>query len=613
MMHQAARPVRGVDDVSPPRTSHAKYVGRVGALALFLGVGAAIAMPTAEADTGGSAHSSGAGSSSHAASTKKSGGAAASQRARAESARVTTTSAPATVTGLPRAVASSQRVRATDPAAPAASPTDVAAVAYTRRRSASLQQGAAGTTTVELTNQVSPLGTQQQVSREQLAMQAVRTLPVVLMKFVLRQGFLAAANKQFALVGGPDAVNLDALNNAVDEYALASAFSEQILNPMNPAVVTQVAPPHSWYGVDVGGSRLLYDNPDTIYRFIPVNKTSEYVITGRFYDAIPADTTFSVLEGSSGKTSTILSLKDIDVSDDGSFVITVSGEPVAPGEKNHLQLTSSSTLVAVRNTLGDWNTEEPMDLAVHKVSGPPNSLFAQLGGFLFFGSVVNNNPTLAKLVSLVPPLPIADTPIVHGTLTALLMVIRGANQEAKYMALATTDPATGMPRQPNTMTEPASNAEFLANQLQSNGYFQLADDEALVLTIDPGNAKFVSIPVYNDWTITGDYWNELTSLNSEQAVQNDDGTYTVVISPTDPLVANWISTGGLNQGIISMRFQNLDTEDPAQPSVQSQVVKLDELTHNTNGTAVITQAERDEQLVLRKAGFDKRWAPYPQA
>jgi hypothetical protein len=170
-----------------------------------------------------------------------------------------------------------------------------------------------------------------------------------------------------------------------------------------------------------------------------------------------------------------------------------------------------------------------------------------------------------------------------------------------------------MPRQPNTMTQPASNAEFLANQLQSNGYFQLSDDEALVLTIDPGNAKFVSVPVYNDWTITGDYWNQPTSLNSEQSVRNDDGTYTVVISPTDPLVANWISTGGLNQGIISMRFQNLDTADPAQPSVQAEVVKLDALTHDTNGTALITSAERAEQLALRKAGFDKRWAPYPQS
>jgi hypothetical protein len=98
-----------------------------------------------------------------------------------------------------------------------------------------------------LSNQVSPLGTPVQISRERIAMNTAATLPVTLMKLVLRQGFLAAANQQFKLVGGPDEANLQALDNAVDEYALASAFSEQILNPMDPAVVTQVAAPHSWY------------------------------------------------------------------------------------------------------------------------------------------------------------------------------------------------------------------------------------------------------------------------------------------------------------------------------------------------------------------------------
>jgi hypothetical protein len=116
----------------------------------------------------------------------------------------------------------------------------------------------------ELSNQVSPLGTPVQIARERIAMRTAASLPVTLMKFVLRQGFLAAGNQQFALVGGLDAANLQALDNAVDEYALASAFSQQILNPMDPAVVTQVAPPHSWYGLDVAGSRLLYDNPATI-------------------------------------------------------------------------------------------------------------------------------------------------------------------------------------------------------------------------------------------------------------------------------------------------------------------------------------------------------------
>ena len=574
--------MRPSTDQSPPATGYGRFVGRVGALAIFLGVGTALGMPAASADTDDAAPSRAA-STSAASSVSDS-----SRGPTARSARST--------------------VRASVPGArvPTAPTRPVAASAVTQVAASAVAQ-------TELSNRVSPLGTPAQISRERIAMRTANTLPVNLMKFVLRQGFLAAANQQFARVGGPDQANLDRLNNAVDEYALASAFSQQILNPMDPAVVTQVAPPHNWYGLTVGGSRLLYDNPDTIYRFIPVNKTSEYVLTGRLYEGIPADTTFSVLEGTSGTTSRILTLDDLDVSPDGSFVITVSGAAATPGQRNHLQLTSSSTLIAARNTLGDWAVEEPMELEVQRVSGPPNSLFAQLGGFVLLGSLVNDNPLLASLASLIPPLAIAEAPIVRGSLTALLMIVRGANQEAKYMALATTDPE-GQLRPPNVMTPPASNAEFLANQLQSNGYFQLADDEALILTIDPASAGFFTVPVYDDWTITGDYWNEQTSLNNYQSVANLDGTYTMVVSPTDPLVRNWVSTGGLNQGIISMRFQNLDPEAPDTPTVESQKVKIAELADYLQaGTVLVTPEQRAAQLAVRKAGFNKRWAPYPQA
>ncbi len=585
-----------------PAAGYGRFVGRVGALAIFLGVGTALGMPAASADTDDAAPSRTA-STSAASSVSDS-----SRGPTARSARATVR---ASVTGARVPTAQARPVAAVTPRR--ASTPSTASVVTQVAASTAPQVAASTAAQTELSNRVSPLGTPAQISRERIAVRTANTLPVNLMKFVLRQGFLAAANQQFARVGGPDQANLDRLNNAVDEYALASAFSQQILNPMDPAVVTQVAPPHAWYGLSVGGSRLLYDNPDTIYRFIPVNKTSEYVLTGRLYEGIPADTTFSVLEGTSGVTSTILTLDDLDVSPDGSFVITVSGAAATPGQKNHLQLTSSSTLIAARNTLGDWAVEEPMELEVQRVSGPPNSLFAQLGGFVLLGSLVNDNPLLASLASLIPPLAIAEAPIVRGTLTALLMIVRGANQEAKYMALATTDPE-GQLRPPNVMTPPASNAEFLANQLQSNGYFQLADDEALILTIDPASAGFFTVPVYDDWTITGDYWNEQTSLNNYQSVRNLDGTtYTMVVSPTDPLVRNWVSTGGLNQGIISMRFQNLDPEAPDTPTVASQVVKIADLAdYLPAGTEFVTPEQRAAQLAVRKAGFNKRWAPYPQ-
>src|SRR5205085_5361016 len=159
------------------------------------------------------------------------------------------------------------------------------------------------TTTQAFTAQtlaVSPLGTPEQLAAEQRAAETANTLPVQLMKLVLQFGWRATAQQQFNLVGGADQENLNALNEAVNEYAMGAALQQQLLNPMTPTAVMQVAPPHTCYGQDVGGSRILYDNPDTIYRFMAVNKTSTYVITGRFTGNDPAETTFSVLTGLSG-------------------------------------------------------------------------------------------------------------------------------------------------------------------------------------------------------------------------------------------------------------------------------------------------------------------------
>jgi hypothetical protein len=183
-----------------------------------------------------------------------------------------------------------------------------------------------------------PRGTPDQLAAEQRAAETVNTLPVQLMKLVLQFGWRATAQQQFKLVDGPDQANLDALDDAVNEYAMGAAFQQQLLNPMTPRAVTQVAPPHTWYGQDVAGSRILYDNPDTIYRFMAVNKTSSYVITGRFTgEEMPADTTFSVLTGLSGTTASVLTGRQLVLNPDGSFMITVSGSPTGPG-----RITSSS-------------------------------------------------------------------------------------------------------------------------------------------------------------------------------------------------------------------------------------------------------------------------------
>lgn len=626
----------------------AVFIGRVGALAVALGVGATVASGVASADTGDQGSSAGSSSStdsdsSSTSSPKREARTATPQRKtnvrtsltvrtqsaprRSEPEEESTPAVRATTEpemGLKKAPATAiTDTRSSDgPQVPDENPAALAALAAARRevghevKTALTSVADAQTTSAAAVAPVSPLGTPDQLRAEKLANRIVNSLPVKLVKLVLRSGFTWAAERQFDRVDGPDRENLDRLNAAVDAYAMASAFQQQLLNSNKPTVVMQVAPPHTWYGQNVEASRILYDNPDTIYRFMGVNGASSYVITGKFADLanLPADTSFSVLTGLNGNTSAVLTKDQLVIGDDGTFTITLDKTP-ANGRQNHLQLTADTTIVATRNTLSDWATQQPMSLEITRVGGPPNSLFSQLGGFAIpgIGPAVVRSPLLTALVSLVPPLPFVP-PVLRGAVTAIIMAL-GVQREAQYMAVATEDPSTGQRIEPNVLKNPARNAEFLATQLQSAGYFQLADDEALVITINRAGAGYFVVPVTDDWTVTKDYWNQQTSLNNVQSVADDAGntTYTIVVSPSDPGVANWVSTGGLNQGTISIRFQDIDPAVAHLPTVSAQVVPLSALgSVLPPGTRYVTAADRAVQIATRKAGFNNRFAPYPQ-
>jgi hypothetical protein len=639
-------------------SGHGRFVGRVGALAVALGIGAAIAnspaIAAAEEGTSSSESSSSESSSSESSSSESENDASSQPDSHSPS-KTTTSRAKVTTSddedsdrpsreGSDDGGDDDDSLRATktrgsgkratvDVDAPAArtdesgdtddepagpGSTAVWTLAGSARRESAppatpppvTSSPAETATSISTTPAAAPgpLATEEQLEAERVATETVKTWPVRLMKFVLGVGWLSTAAREYREIGGPDRENVGQLGRAIDEYAMGAAFQQQLLNPMRPTVVTQVAPPHTWYGQQVGGSRILYDNPDTVYRFMGVNMTSTYVITGRFTGAMPADTNFSVLTGLSGITADNLSSREIDIAPDGSFTITVSGAPAATGQRNHLQLTADTTLIAVRNTLSDWNSQPPMTLSIERLSGPRDSLFSQLGGFAIpgLGPMVTRSSLLTSLVSVIPPM--KEPPLIlRGVFTAVIMAL-GLGQESKYIKVATTDPETDERVAPNVLRNPTRNAEFLATQLQSAGYFELADDQALVVTVDPGNARYFIVPVTNLWTITDDYWNEQTSLNNAQAVANPDGTYTFVISPTDPGVHNWVSTGGLNKGTISIRFQDLDLESPVTPTLTSQLVAVSSLAAVLPPTTHhVTPAQRAAQLNTRKEGFAKRF------
>src|SRR5215218_7288776 len=300
-------------------THYGRFIGRVGGLAVALGIGVAIAnnpgiASASDGQDAGSENTSATSESSGTQSSKDAdpvikqihsqlndvrdrvGSTRSEVRSAIRDARKTTRVALKADAGTNSVVA--QTIKRTPKAPkPAPNPALVAVAGFVRRE---LEQAVTPARAPEsftspvavaqtvTTQAVSPLGTPEQRDAEQTATETANTLPVQLTKLVLKTGWYVTALGEYSKVGGPDEDNLGQLSRAVDEYAMGATFQQQILNPMTPRAVMQVAPPHTWYGQMVGGSRILYDNPDTIYRFMPVNKTSTYVIKGKLANWDPA-------------------------------------------------------------------------------------------------------------------------------------------------------------------------------------------------------------------------------------------------------------------------------------------------------------------------------------
>ncbi|MUL45320.1 hypothetical protein FZI85_07015 [Mycobacterium sp. CBMA293] len=426
----------------------------------------------------------------------------------------------------------------------------------------------------------SPLGTADQTALEQRAQQIVNTPQMQAAIDALKQAWLTHAQQQFGLVGGVDAANLALLDQAARAQALNAA--EQVVNndPNNPMVFAVDMPAHSWYGTTTQDGRFIYDNPDTIYRTIPVNSASTYVITGKYNSGVPIDGNFTVYADiSDAQPIGTLNAKNITVNPDGTFTLTAGSNAALQGTPNYIYLPADAQQIFVRSTMSDWNTQSAPSLTVTRTSGPADT----------------SPPTFDDMVA------------------QAVSVIQNFATSAHNTALTivTANLQTGQLKPPNTLTQPLQFPGTIGTQSQSLGYFQLANNQALVVTINPGNAGYFVVPVTNDWELSPDPVNQQTSLNNGTAIANPDGTYTLVISPTDTGVANWVSTGGLNQGTLYVRFQDFTTSSTTGPSIVSQqVVDLSQLsTVLPAGTEYVTEAQRQAQLTARQNGYNSRFSP----
>ena len=112
----------------------------------------------------------------------------------------------------------------------------------------------------------------------------------------------------------------------------------------------------------------------------------------------------------------------------------------------------------------------------------------------------------------------------------------------------------------------------------ANGNFRVGSDEALIVTLDPVGARYVGFDLTDPWLVSREHIAATGSLNNRQIQANADGTYTYVVAPQDPGVANWVDTGGLHEGKLLIRWQVLPASAKADGAVREvKVVKVADL------------------------------------
>src|SRR6201996_1010888 len=370
-----------------------------------------------------------------------------------------------------------------------------------------------------------------------------------------------------SLIPNPTPETRAHFKQAAAEITYFAALNGLNDDPLRPHITFVGRPGRTVHGTYTLAPKGIDENPDSVYRVIPMDGISTYVIHGRAAKDRPVVNDFSVLSDA-WITAGNLSGTDLKVDADGTFAIVVGPDP-ANGQPNHIQTKPDANYMTIRDTLSDWAHQRPNELTVKRIAGPPE------------GPPLTHEQKLEKV----------------------LIKVR------RYFAETVKGHSRILARPANVFVQPEIKATdgMLITQAYSLGHFQLDKDQALVLTIHPGTAKYVTVPVSNLWGTTMDPVHHLSSRNLDQVKKNADGSFTVVVTPTDPGLENWIDTEGLREGMLFLRWAAIADSSPGapKPAVDAKVVSLSELA--SLGLGKVDKAAREQEVEQRPRDYDLRW------
>jgi hypothetical protein len=281
------------------------------------------------------------------------------------------------------------------------------------------------------------------------------------------------------------------------------------------------------------------DNPDYVYTNCVVSGRFEYRLRGERADAHRIG--FGTYHGGLGtpaglQASGYLTDADLAFEADGRFEIALSARP-QPG--NWLPMRPESNQLTIRQTLLDRQREVPARFEIERCG------------------------------AVGPPAPLDPAEFAASLARARGFVAGVTRQFAGWSQTFAGRPNQVFPIPP----ELASGASGDPSTRYYNGYFELEEDQALVVDLEPPRCEYWNLQVCNHWLESLDFMQHTTHYNQHTAKARADGSVRIVIARRDPGVPNWIDTAGHARGAIALRWVNAERD--SQP--RARVAALSEL------------------------------------
>jgi hypothetical protein len=371
-----------------------------------------------------------------------------------------------------------------------------------------------------------PLATPAQIHAERRMLKIERSAPVQQVRAAMRH----------MLLDDPAAATLDgaaSLDRALDQWIRFYTLNHLSQDLTSPALLWIADnTPRRWFGHVFPGDFIAGDNPDNTNRSTFIDGSSAYELAGRFGE--PKAGQFSInLEIADpvgiglGQHLATLTDRDIQLDEDGSFRVTVD-TGAADGRLNHMRAKPGLLTLTTRDSRSDW-AQRAAFLALRLVSGPGTTR-------------LDEDARVAAIVQGLPG-----------------FVDRWRRFKDSFF---------GFP-DPKEIVMPKRRDSEGGWGFQGGGRFQLDEGQALIITTEDGGAEYTGFQITDPWTLRPETVLRTTSLNKTQAIANPDGSYTYVVALQDPGAANWLDTGGLREGWLQLRWQNVPSDgSPAVRDVQ---------------------------------------------